>query len=158
MHKLKASLPPNAVLDYIPAAFNPSEDWPMFQQAYITAQVLGVADQTHDAMFMAVWQTNELAVIDPGTHAIKSKLPTIEDAAQFYKKNAGVPVDKFLATAKGFTVDMKVRSADGLAAAYGIDRTPTIVVNGKYRLHVESAGGNDQLVELVKWLVAKESK
>ena len=69
----------------------------MFQQAYITAQVLGVADQTHDAMFTAVWQTNELAVIDPGTHAIKSKLPTIEDAAQFYKKNAGVPVDKFLA-------------------------------------------------------------
>jgi len=31
-------------------------------------------------------------------------------------------------------------------------------VNGKYRLHIESAGGNDQLVELVKWLVAKESK
>src|ERR1700728_3700148 len=31
MHKLKASLPPNAVFDFLPAAFNPTEDWPMFQ-------------------------------------------------------------------------------------------------------------------------------
>jgi thiol:disulfide interchange protein DsbA len=39
-----------------------------------------------------------------------------------------------------------------------IDRTPTIVVNGKYRITVDSAGGPDKLVDLVKWLVAKESK
>jgi thiol:disulfide interchange protein DsbA len=158
MHKLKASLPPNAVFDFLPASFNPSEDWPMFQLAYLTAQTLGVADQTHDAMFDAVWQGGDLAVIDPTTRAIKSRLPTIEDAAKFYKANAGVPVDKFLATAKGFTVDVKVRGAESLIQAYRVDRTPTIVVNGKYRLHTESAGGNDQLVELVKWLVAKESK
>jgi thiol:disulfide interchange protein DsbA len=158
MHKLKASLPPNAVFDFLPASFNPSEDWPMFQLAYVTAQTLGVADQTHDAMFDAVWQSGDLAVIDPATHSIKSRLPTIEDAAKFYQAKAGVPIDKFLATAKGFTVDIKVRAAEGLVQAYRIDRTPTIVVNGKYRLHTESAGGNDQLVELVKWLVAKESK
>ena len=122
------------------------------------AQTLGVADQTHDAMFNAVWQSGELAVIDPATRGIKSRLPTIEDAAKFYKAKAGVPVDKFLETAKGFTVDNKLRAAEDLVQRYRVDRTPTIVVNGKYRLHTESAGGNDQLVELVKWLVAKESK
>jgi thiol:disulfide interchange protein DsbA len=158
MHKLKASLPPNAVLDYLPAAFNPAEDWPMFQLAYLTAQTLGVADQTHDAMFNAVWQSGELAVIDPATRNIKSRVPTIEDAAQFYKAKAGVPVDKFLATAKSFSVDVKVRAAESLIQAYKIDRTPTIVVNGKYRLQIESAGGPDQVIELVNWLVAKESK
>jgi thiol:disulfide interchange protein DsbA len=42
--------------------------------------------------------------------------------------------------------------------AYKVDRTPTIIVNGKYRLHVESAGGTDQLIDLVKYLVAKETK
>jgi hypothetical protein len=31
------------------------------------------------------------------------------------------------------------------------------VVNGKYRLDVQSAGGPDQVIELVKWLVARES-
>jgi protein dithiol oxidoreductase (disulfide-forming) len=158
MHKLKASLPPNAVFDFLPASFNPSEDWPMFQLAYLTAQTLGVADQTHDAMFNAVWQSGELAVIDPATQRIVSHLPTIEDAAKFYNAKAGVPIDKFLAASKSFAVDVKVRAAEGSIQAYRVDRTPTIVVNGKYRVHTESAGGNDQLVELVKWLVAKESK
>jgi thiol:disulfide interchange protein DsbA len=158
MHKLKASLPPNAVLDYLPASFNPSEDWPMFQLAYLTAQTLGVADQTHDAMFNAVWQSGELAVIDPATRGLKSPLPTIEDAAKFYKAKAGVPVDKFLETAKSFSVDNKVRATEELLQRYRVDRTPTLVVNGKYRLNTESAGGADESVELVKWLVAKESK
>jgi protein dithiol oxidoreductase (disulfide-forming) len=157
MHKLKASLPPNAVLDYMPAAFNPAEDWPMFQLAYYTAQTLGVADQTHDAMFDAVWQNGDMAVIDPSTRDIKGHLPTIEDAAKFYKAKAGVPVDKFLATAKSFTVDNKVRAAQETLIRYQADRTPTIVVNGKYRLNVESAGDNDKVVMLVNWLVAKES-
>jgi thiol:disulfide interchange protein DsbA len=158
MHKLKTSLPPNAVLDYLPASFNPAEDWPMFQLAYLTAQTLGVADQAHDAMFNAVWQSGELAVIDPSTRGIKSRLPTIEDAAKFYKAQAGVPIDKFLATAKGFTVDVKARAAEETIQRYKVDRTPTIVVNGKYRVNVESAGDPDKLVELVKWLVIKESK
>jgi protein dithiol oxidoreductase (disulfide-forming) len=158
MKKLKQSLPANAVLDYVPASFNSSEDWPMFQLAYCTAQVLGVADQAHDAMFTAVWQTNELAVIDPATRGLKSPMPTIQDAAKFYKTQTGVPVDKFVETSKSFAADVKVRAAEGLVQAYRVDRTPTIVVNGKYRLHTESAGGPDEVIELVKYLVAKESK
>jgi protein dithiol oxidoreductase (disulfide-forming) len=158
MHKLKASLPPNAVLDYLPASFNPSEDWPVFQLGYLTAQTLGVADKAHDAMFAAVWQTGELAVIDPATRNIKSHLPAIEDIAKFYKAQAGVPIATFLATAKGFSVDAKVRGAEDLIQRYRVDRTPTMVVNGKYRVNVESAGDPEKLVELVNWLVAKESK
>jgi protein dithiol oxidoreductase (disulfide-forming) len=158
MHKLKQSLPANAVLDYLPAAFNTVEDWPMFQLAYCTAQVLGIDQQTHDAMFDAVWKGGDLSITDPSTRGLKSRMPTIEDAAKFYSQHAGVPVDKFVATAKSFSVDLKVRTAQDLVMAYRIDRTPTIVVNGKYRLHIESAGGTDQLIELVKYLVAKESK
>jgi protein dithiol oxidoreductase (disulfide-forming) len=158
MHKLKQSLPPNAVLDYLPAAFNPTEDWPMFQQAYLTAQVLGIEAQSHDAMFDAVWKGGDLSITDPSTRGLKSRMPTLEDAAKFYSQRGGVPVDKFLAAAKSFSVDLKVRSADDLIAAYRVDRTPTIIVNGKYRLHVESAGDPDKLIELVKFLVAKETK
>jgi thiol:disulfide interchange protein DsbA len=158
MHKLKQTLPANAVLTYLPASFNPSEDWPMLQVAFCTAQALGVAEQTHDAMFDAVWKTGELAIIDPVTQRIKGHLPTLEDAARFYNRDTGVPIDKFLSTAKSFAVDTKVRSAEDAIQAYRVDRTPTIIVNGKYRLHTESAGGTDQLIELVKWLVAKETK
>ncbi len=158
MDKLRRSLPPNAVVTYLPASFQPAEDWPMFQLAFYTAQALGVEERWHDAMFDAVWNTGELATFDGATQHIKDHLPTIEDAARFYNRRAGVPVDKFLSASKSFTVDAKVRNAEAAIAAYGVDRTPTIVVNGKYRLHVESAGGTDRLIELVKWLVAKETK
>jgi protein dithiol oxidoreductase (disulfide-forming) len=158
MQKLQQTLPANAVITYLPASFNAGEDWPMFQLAYLTAQSLGIADKTHVAMFDAVWGSGELAVIDPATGGIKARVPTIEDAARFYEKQAGVPVAKFLSAAKSMSVDMQVRRAEELLKAYAIDRTPTLIVNGKYRVQVQSAGGPDQLVELVKWLVAKESK
>jgi thiol:disulfide interchange protein DsbA len=158
MHKLKQAMPANVVVDYLPAAFNTAEDWPMFQLAYVTAQVLGVDQQTHDAMFDAVWKGGDLSINDPSTRGLKSRMPTIEDAAKFYNQHAGVPVEKFVAASKSFSADLKVRTDQDLIIAYKVDRTPTIIVNGKYRLHVESAGGTDQAIELVKYLVAKESK
>ena len=157
MKKLKDSMPPNVVVDYLPASFNQAEDWPMFQLAFLTAQVLGIEQQTHDAMFDAVWKGGDLSILDASRN-VKSRLPTIEDVAKFYSQKAGVPVDKFVATSKSFAVDVKRRATEDLLQAYRIDRTPTIIINGKYRMHVESAGGADQLVELVKYLVAKETK
>jgi protein dithiol oxidoreductase (disulfide-forming) len=156
MHKLKQSLPANVVLDYLPAAFNSAEDWPMFQLAYCTAQALGVEDKAHDAMYDAVWKGGDLSVTDASGN-LKNHMPTIEDAAKFYNQKAGVSIDKFLATSKSMTVDMCVRKDQELIRTYKIDRTPTIVVNGKYSLHVQSAGDVDKLIELVNYLVAKES-
>jgi thiol:disulfide interchange protein DsbA len=156
MQKLVKSLPPNAVVDYVPAAFNPSEDWPMFQLAYVTAQTLGIADRTHEAMFDAVWTTGELATTEGNT--LKSHMPTIEDAARFYQKQTGVPAAKFLETAKSFGVDTQVRHDEDLMKAYGIDRTPTLIVNGKYRVTVQEAGGAAEMVDLVIFLVHKESQ
>jgi thiol:disulfide interchange protein DsbA len=156
MQKLVKSLPPNAVLDYIPASFNPAEDWPMFQLAYVTAQTLGIANMTHEAMYDAVWTTGELATMDGNT--LKSHMPTIEDAARFYQKQAGVPAAKFLETAKSFGVDTQVRHDEDLMKAYGIDRTPTLIVNGKYRVTVQEAGGPTQMVDVVNFLVHKESQ
>ncbi len=155
--KLKASLPANAELDFIPAGFRPDEDWPMFQRAFYAAQVLGVDKRTHDAMFDAVWKTGELAIADPRTNRLKNPLPGIPDAAAFYARAAGIKPDAFIAAANSFGVDTKVRQADQMIKAYRVESTPTIVVAGKYRLDVQSAGGTDQLIDLVKYLVAKES-
>jgi thiol:disulfide interchange protein DsbA len=85
-------------------------------------------------------------------------MPTIEDAARFYEKRSGIPAAKFVSMSKSFPVDNRVRVDEEAIKQFGVDRTPTFVVNGKYRLQVESAGGADGLIELVNWLVAKESK
>lgn len=155
--KLRQSLPANAELDFLPAGFRPDEDWPMFQRAFYAAQVLGIDKRTHDAMFDAVWKTGELGIVDPSTNRLKVPLPSIQDAAAFYAHVAGVKPEAFVAAANSFGVDTKVRQADQTIKSFRVESTPTIVVNGKYRLDVQSAGGQDQLIELVKWLVGKES-
>jgi thiol:disulfide interchange protein DsbA len=154
---LKAALPPNAVFTLVPASFSAAEDWPMFQRAYVTAEVLGIADRTHQAIFDAIWKSGELAVLDPQTNRIKSPLPSIQDAARVYNKLTGVPIDKFLAVSQSFAVEVKMKADDAYLLHGLIDSTPTIVVNGKYRLTAESAGGSDQALQLAKFLINKES-
>jgi len=158
VRQLQASLPPNAQMVFIPASFIPSEAWPMFQRATVTAQILGILDKTHDKMFDAVWKTGELAISDPKTQRLKNPLPTIEDAARYYNHISGVPVQKFLDAAKSFAVDTAMRRDDALIMAYHIDGTPSLVVNGKYRITGQSAGGMPQMIEVAKFLVAQESK
>ena len=155
--QLRASLPPNVVFTMVPASFNPSEDWPMFQRAYVTAEALGIAERANDGIFDAVWKSGELAVVDPQSNRLKSPAPSIQDAARVYNKLTGVPVDKFLAVSQSFAVEVKMKADDAYLLHGQVDSTPTLVVNGKYRLTTETAGGADQVVQLVKFLVTKES-
>ena len=157
MEKLRHALPANAQITYLPAAFNPQEAWPMFQRAFLAAQALGIADRTHQAMFDAVWKTGELGIIEPGSNRLKDPLPSIPDAARFYARVAGVNPQQFLAMANSFSIDSKVRAADAQIVAMHVDSTPTLIVNGKYRVIRDSLQTNDQLIELVKYLVARES-
>jgi len=154
--KLKKDLPPNAVMNFVPAAFNPAEDWPMLQRAYLTAKALGIAEKSHDAVFDAVWKGGELETMDKATNRPKQPLPSIEDAAKFYSK-FGVKPEDFLATANSFTINTRIKQADAYVKAAGVEQTPTIVVNGKYRLTVNSAGDYDKAEQLVLFLIHKES-
>jgi thiol:disulfide interchange protein DsbA len=155
--KLRRSLPSNAQMVFLPASFNPAEDWPMFQRAYLTAQSLGVADRTHQAMFDAVWKTGELAVVDPSKNSLRYPQPSLADAARCYARIAGVNPKEFLAVAASFSVDMKMRAADEQVAAMKVPGTPCIVVNGKYRVNIPTTPPGDDLIDLVKYLVKKES-
>ena len=156
--KLKASLPPNAQFVYLPAAFNAAEDWPMFQRAYFAALALGISEKTHDAMFDSIWRGGELSIQDPAARRLKNPLPSIEDAAKFYARVGGVKAQDFLAAAKSFGTEVKIKNADAYIFAAHVDQTPTIIVNGKYRITASSAGGYDQIIELTNYLVAKESR
>ena len=156
-NKIKSELPPNAQMAYLPAAFRPDEDWPVFQRAFYAAQALGLLEKTHDAMFDAVWKEGSLKITDPVTHKVVQPMPTIEDVAKFYAKY-GVKTDEFVGTANSFAVNAKMKRADAQVKALGVDSTPTIVVNGKYRLNAQSAGGWDKVPALVTYLVGLETK
>jgi protein dithiol oxidoreductase (disulfide-forming) len=156
--QLVQSLPAGAEMSYLPVSFRPDENFPLFQRAYFAAKALGVAEKTQDAMFDAVWKTGELASDDLTTGRPKpqSAWPTIDDVAKFYAKY-GVDPKEFVAVANSFSINTQMKRADDLVKAYGVDGTPTIIVNGKYRFTPGTAGGYAQSIELTKWLVAKEA-
>jgi protein dithiol oxidoreductase (disulfide-forming) len=158
MQALVAGLPPDVQVDYLPAGFAAAEDFPMFERAYFTAQMLGVAARTHAAMFDAVWRTGELSIYDPRTNRLKSPLPGIADAARFYQRHAGVPVARFLAVAHSAAVNTRIEHADALVRAYRIAGTPSIIVNGEYRVNLQALHGNGQLIGLVRWLVTQAKR
>jgi len=156
--ELAKNLPKGTVMTYTPASFRPDENWPLLQRAYLTAQAFGVDAKSHDAMFDAVFKSGELGIMDQkaGKPKAPSAWPTIDDVAKFYAK-FGVKPEEFVATANSFTINTKMKRADELIRAYEVDSTPTIVVNGKYRLTPITAGGYPQAVELTQWLVTKEA-
>ncbi|MDR2013124.1 MAG: thiol:disulfide interchange protein DsbA/DsbL [Rhodanobacter sp.] len=138
--KIKQSLPAYATFDYMPAAFNPS--WEPFARAYYAAQSLGVLEQTHQALYDAL-------------HRDHIPMRTIDELAGFYAQS-GVDKAKFLSAASSFETESKLRRAADIVKGDGIEGTPSVVVNGKYRITGESAGGYDQMIDLINYLVKKE--
>jgi thiol:disulfide interchange protein DsbA len=156
VNKLKKLLPARAQVVYVPASFIPSEAWPMFQRAFITAQSLGIAEKGHDQMFDAVWRTGEIPLIDKATGRVRPKLPTIDDAAAFYARVAGVKPADFVAASKSFAVETRVAQAEKLVRAYRADSTPTFVVAGKFKVEPRNAGGYEEVIGIIRFLVDRE--
>ncbi|MGO4700866.1 thiol:disulfide interchange protein DsbA/DsbL [Dyella sp. 2RAB6] len=158
MKQLAQELPAGTQVAYLPVSFNPAENFPMFQRAYYAAEALGVAEKAHEAIFNAVWDTRELTSYNASGSGLRpsSELPTIDDAAKVYAKY-GVDPKEFAAVASSFSINTKIKRADELVRTYGVDSTPTMVIDGKYRFTAQSAGGYAQSIELAKWLVAKEA-
>jgi thiol:disulfide interchange protein DsbA len=133
----------------------------MFQRAYFAAQALGIAERTHQLMYDAVWKTGELATTDYPTNRLKSPQPSIEQAAQAYARWTGVKAADFLATARSFSVEVRMRGTDEQVLAMQVPGTPTLVVDGRYRIAENKiaealrTGSPDQLIPLVRFLLEK---
>jgi len=157
MESLEKKLPAGVTAEYVPASWSAAENWPTFQRAYLTAKALGVSKQAHTAMYQAIWGPNgELAIMDSRTGRIRSPLPSIADIARFYERVTKVPAAKFITASKSFSVETDIKRSEATIRSYLADSTPTIVVNGKYRLQPTSAGGAQQAVDLTLWLVQQE--
>ena len=137
----KKTFPADARWEYVPAVFGGT--WDNFARAFFAAQVLGVQPRTHDLVFKAVF-------IDK---AVKTGTP--EEIADMYAK-FGVDRAKFLATMKSFGVTAKLNRAKQFALRTGITATPTIIVNGKYRVNVTTDGGFPRLLSTVSYLIGQE--
>ena len=156
MNNLKASLPSDTVMNFLHASFIPQEAWPMFQQAWLTAKALGIAESTHDMMFAAIWETGEIPLLDRASGRVRQPLPTIEDAARFYARHSKVKEAQFLETAKSFAISTQMKRSDELIKGWRIPSTPSLVVNGRYLINNQEVGSWDGITQIVLFLVSQE--
>ncbi|HZP67544.1 MAG TPA: thiol:disulfide interchange protein DsbA/DsbL [Rudaea sp.] len=142
--ELKSKLPPNAKFALLPAVFQPA--WEPFARAFYTAKSLGVLDKTHQALFDAI-------------HRDRQPLHTIEDLANLFYSNYGVNPASFLSTATSFVIEGELAHGNDLVRDYHVDATPTLIVNGKYRVTglSERGIGFPEMVEIALDLVKQES-
>jgi len=70
----------------------------------------------------------------------------------------GVDRKKFMTQANSFAIDGMVRKAKKRQAGYKIEGVPSIAVNGKYLTSGSMSGSYDNLINIMDYLIEKESK
>ncbi len=133
-------LPEDVHFVRIPAMFGGV--WNTHGQLFLTLETMGVEHQVHTAIFDAI-------------HKQGKKLASPEEMADFLA-DQGVDRDAFLKTFNSFGVKSQMEKAKKLAMAYQVSGVPTMIVNGKYRFDIGSAGGPQQTLELADFLIQKE--
>jgi thiol:disulfide interchange protein DsbA len=126
---------------YVPAVFG--EPWDTFARAFFAAEMMGVRERTHDAVFKAVHDE----------HAIKTGSP--EEIGEVYGK-LGVDPKRFVATMGSFGVTAKLEKARQFATRAGVRGTPTLIVAGKYRVLATRDRGWDGMLKTAEYLASLE--
>lgn len=126
---------------HIPAAFR--QDFENYAKVFYAAQILGVEEKSHQAVYNAVHVTSKL----PGEGQ------TFDDdkIATFYTQY-GVDPKQFLSTMKSFGVSTKVRIATEHLKSCKISSTPSLVINGRYLVTGKSFSDN---LRIASYLIEK---
>jgi thiol:disulfide interchange protein DsbA len=132
--------PDDVVFVRIPAVFRPS--WELLGKAYYTAELLGVQDKVHPALFEAL-------------HEKKQKIND-EAALQDFFVDHGVSAEDFLKTFSSFAVSLRLNNAKAMTRRYAITGVPTLIVNGKFSTGGRQAGNNANIIKVIDYLVSRE--
>lgn len=124
----------------MPAIFN--KNWVPHARAYYTAEILGVLDVIHPALFKAL-------------HEKRQQIMNEESLQQFFIDH-GVSVEDFKNTYHSFAVDTKTRQAMVSTRDYGISGVPALIVNGRYWTSARLTGDFDSMLKVADQLADKE--
>jgi thiol:disulfide interchange protein DsbA len=135
----KKNLPKDVRFSYVPAAFSPSDT---YARAYFAAESLGALGKTHHATFRAIHDEQSL----PQRNA------SIDEVATYYD-TLGVDAARLKASAQSPATDAKMAAAREFAVRNGVQGTPTLIVNGVYRVQAKSL---QDMLRIADALIAKE--
>lgn len=138
----RAKLDDDVAFRQVPAVF--SSQWREFARIFYAAVQLGVLEQVHGSIFEAL-------------HERGQNLLDRSIATRFFATTAEVDGKDFEAALTSFSVEGQVQRAVAASKAYGITGTPSLVVNGKYRIDTGMAGGSYQaMLEVADFLIDAE--
>lgn len=135
----KRDQPADVRVSYVPAAFRPTDN---YARASFAAQRLGVFDRIHAPLFRAIHDA----------HTVPASNASVDELAAFFR-DEGVDAARFKAAMASPEVDASMQRARDFAIASGLRGTPTLVVNGKYRVQ---AATHAQALRIAGQLVAME--
>lgn len=127
----KKTLPADVRFTYVPAAFG--GNWDQYVRAFYASQTMGIADKAHEKVYDAIHLEGKLK----GERGEDSDA----DISAFYSQ-FGVDAKAFAGNMKSFAVTGKFNKAKQYFASQSIGATPstpTIFINGKYRVLGRSA-------------------
>ncbi len=138
----KNRLPADARFTYVPAAFG--GNWDQYVRAYFTAQTMGIAEKAHDATYDAIHFRKTLK----GERGEDSD----QDLAKFYAQ-FGVEPKQFASSMRSFAVTAKYNKAKQFIIESRVNSTPTLVINGKYKVRGRSS---EDVLRIADTLIAYE--
>jgi thiol:disulfide interchange protein DsbA len=125
----------------LPASLNPG--WVVHARTYYALEQLGELERVHPLLFLAI-------------HEQGRRLRDIKSITRFVSQQ-GVDESAFLTAYRSPSVEDKYRRSVQRTKQFGVNGVPALVINGKYLTSARMAGGFGKMLEVVDFLVAKES-
>jgi thiol:disulfide interchange protein DsbA len=139
LHQWAEKLPADVDFKLSPAMWGGNME--LHARAFYTAKALNMLDKLHQPLFNALNLENK-------------PLASEAELASFFAQH-GVDKATFTKTFNSFGVVSQVKQADARARSYQIGGTPEMVVEGKYRVSGGMAGGQQKMLDVVDFLIAK---
>ena len=136
----ESTMPEYVELRRVPAIFRDS--WAVHARAYYTARVLNKDSQLHTELFKAM-------------HDEKRSLNTQQELRIFFSEH-GVNAAEFDSTYDSFTVDSMTRQSQVMPKRWGVQGTPSVIVNGRYLVSGRTAGSYEDMIKVIEVLVERE--
>lgn len=134
----KRKLPADVRFTYVPMAGGPADT---LARAYFASEASGQLDKTHNAIFNAIHLNRSL-----------TQRPTAEEISALVAKQ-GVDGKAFTDAMNGFAIGGQLNRAQQFALRSGVEGTPTLVVNGRYRVTGKSL---EEHLRIANQLIAQQ--
>ena len=121
----------------VPVALYPQ--WEPHAKTYYTLKMMGELDRVHQAFFAAI-------------HQYKKQFRTLDDIAVWLSASFGIDQKSFVDNANSFAVDSMMRKGQQMIKTMGVNRLPTLVVDGKYKPNFDQLKTKNDILGVTLYL------